>query len=162
VRVLEPATSLRVSLVLDVRSWRFYGEAPFEMAVSALASVAVYLQAGGWPVALLANTDPPLVLPPRSDAEHLERILEALARVEPAFGGPIVPWALDHLPRGTTTVLVASDLAPDLATAASRLVADGHRPTLVLGGTRPLSDLPAPVVRLDPRRDLAAILEGWS
>jgi uncharacterized protein (DUF58 family) len=160
VRVLEPATSLRVSLVLDVRSWRFYGDAPFETAVSALASIAVYLQEGGWPFALLANTDPPLVLSPGSDAAHLERVLEALARVEPVYSRPLVPWALEHLPYGMTTVLAASDLVGDLAATLSRLAAAGQRVTVLLGGTRPLPALPAHTIRLDPTRDLAAILEG--
>jgi uncharacterized protein (DUF58 family) len=162
VRVLEPATSLRVSLVLDVRSWRFYGDAPFETAVSALASIAVYLQEGGWPFALLANTDPPLVLHPGSDAAHLEQVLEALARVEPAFSRPIVPWALEHLPHGMTTVLVASDLVGDLQGTASRLASAGQRVTLILGGNRSLPDLRGDVLRLDPTRDLTAILESGS
>jgi uncharacterized protein (DUF58 family) len=160
VRVLEPATSLRVSLLLDVRGWRFYGEAPFEMAVSALASIAVYLQENGWPVALLANTDPPLVLPPASDALHLERVLEALARVEPEFSWPAVPWALEHLPYGMTTIFVASDLAGDLPTMLARLRGTGQQVTLLLGGTRALPELSVPVVRLNPTRELAAILEG--
>jgi uncharacterized protein (DUF58 family) len=160
VRVLEPATSLRVTLLLDVRGWRFYGDAPFEMAVSALASIAVYLQENGWPVALLVNTNRPLVLPPASDAQHLERILEALARVEPEFSWPAVPWALEHLPLGMTTIFVASDLAGDLPTMLARLRGTAQHVTLLLGGTRRLPDLSVPTLRLDPTRDLSALLEG--
>lgn len=160
VRVLEPATSLHVALVLDIRSWRLYGDEPFEMAVSALASIAVFLQEKGWPVALLANTEQPLVLAPGSDAGHLERVLDALARVEAAFTWPLVPWALGHLPRAATTILATSDLAGDLPETVVRLAATGRRPTLLLGGTRAMPQLPADIVRLVPGQDLAALLEG--
>lgn len=160
VRVLEPATSLHVALLLDVRSWRLYGEQLFEMAVSAIASIAVYLLDNSWPVALLANTEYPLTLAPGSDAAHLERILEALARVEPAFTWPLVPWVLGHLPRGSTAILATSDLAAELPATVARLAGTGRRPTLLLGGTRAVPDLPAEVVRLTPDRDLEAVLEG--
>src|ERR1051325_6675289 len=46
VRVLEPATSLHVSLVLDVRGFGFgmQHEELFEQLLSAIASIGVYLQ----------------------------------------------------------------------------------------------------------------------
>src|SRR5579859_2720027 len=80
VRVLEPATSLHVSLLLDVRGFVFgtYRDELFELTLSALASIAVFLQGQGAPVALLANTSAPIVVPPGASVPHLQHVLERL------------------------------------------------------------------------------------
>jgi hypothetical protein len=42
----------------------------------------------------------------------------------------------------------------------ARLRGTAQHTTLLLGGTRALPDLSVPTLRLDPTRDLAALLEG--
>jgi uncharacterized protein (DUF58 family) len=165
VRVLEPATSLRVSLVLDVRGFwvGVYREALFEQTISALASVAVYLHEQGQPVGLLANTDPPIELSPGATVGHLQDLLEALARLQPAPSVPLLPWLLGPLPRGSTAVLGVSDLAPDLGLSLATLREAGCRVLPILassGTTRSLGPEWSQVIRLGPGSDLSAVLEG--
>ena len=165
VRVLEPATSLRVSLVLDVRGFwvGVYRETLVEQAISALASVAVYLHEQGQPVGLLANTDPPLELSPGATVGHLQDLLEALARLHTAPSVPLLPWLLGPLPRGSTAVLAVSDLAPDLGLSLATLREAGCRVLPILassGTTRSLGPEWSHVIRLGPDSDLSAVLEG--
>jgi uncharacterized protein (DUF58 family) len=72
VRVLEPATSLNVMLVLEVRGWVIQPEELLELTISAIASVALYLHQQGRPVGLLANCEPPLALAPGTGERHLD------------------------------------------------------------------------------------------
>jgi uncharacterized protein (DUF58 family) len=165
VRVLEPATSLRVSLVLDVRGFwvGVYREALLELAISALASVAVYLHEQGQPAGLLANTDPPIELLPGASVGHLQEMLEALARLHPAPSMPLLPWLLAPLPRGSTAVLAVSDLAPDVGRNLDTLAEAGCRVLPVLassGTTRSLGARWAHAIRLAPDSDLTRVLEG--
>jgi uncharacterized protein (DUF58 family) len=165
VRVLEPATSLRVNLVLDVRGFwvGVYRDALLEQAISALASVAVYLHAQGQPVGLLANTDPPLELSPGATVGHLQDLLEAMARLQTAPSVPLLPWLLGPLPRGSTAVLAVSDVAPDLGPSLASLRAAGCRVLPILassGTTRSLGPEWSHAIRLAPESDLAAVLEG--
>ena len=167
VRVLEPTTSLRVHLVLDVRGFWLgvYRDTLLELAISALASVALYLHEQGQPVGMLANTDPPLEIRPGASVSHLQLILEALARLQAAPSRPLLPWLLDPLPRGATAVLALSDLAPDLQTNLDSLAHAGCRvlPLLASSGTtRSLGPRWAHTLRLAPESDLAAVLEGAS
>lgn len=112
VRVLEPATSLRVSLVLDVHGFLFGGHDVelFEQTLSALASIAVFLHSRGSPVGLVSNSDPPIAIAPGSDVTRLQAILEALARMQPRPHGDLLPWAFDHIP-GRASVIVATAAA---------------------------------------------------
>jgi uncharacterized protein (DUF58 family) len=165
VRVLEPATSLRVSLALDVRGFwvGVYREVLLEQAISALASVAVYLHEQGQPVGLLANTDPPLEFSPGATVGHLQDILEALARLQTAPSVPLLPWLLGPLPRGATAVLAVSDVAPDLGLSLATLSEAGCRVLPILassGTTRSLGPRWSHAIRLAPDSDLAAVLEG--
>jgi uncharacterized protein (DUF58 family) len=123
VRVLEPATSLHVSLLLDVRGFTFgvYRAQLLEQTLSALASIAVFLQSKGSPIALLANTDPPLVVPPGASVPHLQQVLESLARLQPHAGPALLPWALEVLPRGNSVVLATSELTGDSDRAVAQL-----------------------------------------
>ncbi len=164
VRVLEPATSLHVSLLLDVRGFAFgvfRGEL-LELTLSALASIAVFLQNESAPLALLANTNPPLVVPPGASVPHLQHALEQLARLDPRAGVPLLPWALDALPRGNTAVLAASELNVELERSIEQLENAGvHVLTLLatntLGRARPGR---SGTVSITPGCDLSARLEG--
>jgi uncharacterized protein (DUF58 family) len=165
VRVLEPATSLHVSLVLDVRGFSFgiYRGELLELTLSAVASIAVFLQNRGAPVALLANTSSPLVVPPGASVPHLQHVLESLARLQPRAGPALMPWALDGLPRGNTVVLATSDVAAELERTISQLEDVGFHVLVLLAtnGQRSSAVKPRPgTLTLPPGCDLAARLEG--
>lgn len=164
VRVLEPATSLHVSLALDVRgfSYGFYSEELLELTLSALASMAVFLQSKGSPTAFIANTQVPVVIPPGASVPRLQSILESLARLEPVPGPPIVPWALEYLPRGDTVVLATSEVSPDLQRSIEQLPNAGLSALLMLAAPdrrRPVMDAPG-TIRITPGCDVGAVLEG--
>ncbi len=163
VRVLEPATSLHVSLLLDVRGFAFgiYRGELLELTLSALASIAVFMQSEGAPVALLANTDPPLVVPPGATVPHLQHVLERLARLTPKAGSALLPWALDALPRGNTAVLAASELNPDLEPSIAQLEDAGIHVLVLLASNLGRSSLGRrATVSITPGCDLSARIEG--
>jgi uncharacterized protein (DUF58 family) len=164
VRVLEPATSLHVSLLLDVRGFSFgvYREELLETTLSAIASIAVFLHGKGSPVAFAANTERPIVVPPGASVPHLQTLLESLARLQPVAGPALTPWALEHLPRGNTVLLATSDVAPDLRPTVATLEDAGLRPLLILGATdRSRLDVRGyDVLRIETRTDVLALLEG--
>jgi len=163
VRVLEPATSLHVSLMLDVRGFLFgvYRGALLELTLSALASIAVFLQSKGAPVALQANTNPPLVVPPGASVPHLQHVLERLARFEPKPGPALTPWALDDLPRGNTVVLAVSDVSADLEQSISQFEAAGIHVLMLLATNLERSNAwRRGAISITPGCDLAAVLEG--
>lgn len=165
VRVLEPATSLHVSLLLDVRGFGFgrHHDELLEQMLSAIASIAVYLQGQSAPIGFLANTDPPLVIPPAASVPHLQAVLESLARLRltPA-AQPIVPWAVEELPRGNTVVLGASEHSPDLPRSIARLEESGFHVVLLLArstDTRIPFHRPG-TISITPDCNLTARLEG--
>jgi len=164
VRVLEPATSLHVSLLLDVRGFSFgaYHEGLLELTLSAIASIVVYLQGQGAPTSFLANTVTPVVIPPGASVPHLQSTLESLARLMPVAGPKLLPWALEHLPAGNTVMLCTSDVSPDLGATLGQLQDRGLRTLLVLASSdqvgRGLSGVST--LRITQGCDLAALLEG--
>lgn len=164
VRVLEPATSLHVSILLDVHGFSFgiYEDELLEMTLSAIASIAIFLQGKGSPTAFLANTQVPIVLPAAASVPHLQSLLESLARLQPAAGPRLVPWALEHLPRGNTVLLAAADVAPDLQRSIAALQGAGLRvlPLLATSDERRSTLRPPGTLRIRPGADLAALLEG--
>jgi uncharacterized protein (DUF58 family) len=164
VRVLEPATSLHVSLLLDVRGFSFgvYHEELLETTLSAIASIAVYLQGQGAPTAFLANTATPVLVPPGASVPHLQSTLESLARLTPVAGPSVVPWALEHLPAGNTVIVCTSDVSPDLAPTITHLQESGLRVLLLLASSDHSGPLPRGVssLRITPGCDLGALLEG--
>src|SRR5262249_17770433 len=168
VRVLEQATTLQVSLVLDARSFRsalpLYRDTLFELALSALASIAVYLSEVGCPVGLYTDASPPTALLPSANPGQPQLILEALARVEPHWTAQAERWPLARLPRGSAVVLAASDAAHDLGPTVALLEGAGHPVVLLMAGrsARVPGALVERLVRLVPAQDLAATLEGWA
>ncbi len=165
-RVPEPATSLRVCLLLEARSFDLglphYRETLFELAVSALASIAVYLQQAGCPVGLYADATPPAALPPSAGEGQLRAILEALARVEPLTAPRASGWAEGGLPRGSAVVVATSDVAAALPARVALLEQAGHPVLWLRAGERPAAGALGAerVVHLRPDADLAAALEG--
>jgi uncharacterized protein (DUF58 family) len=168
VRVLEPATSLHVCLMLDVRGFMSVYTpqgSHVEMALSALASIALYLQRKGYPVGFYVNTDPGVTIAPGTTPGHLQSLLDAMARFDLGRSQPLSAWAIEHLPRGSTVVLAASELAPNLTLNLARLRAAGFQVVLLLIESGE-EDEPLPNVgefaRLTPESDLRAVLEGQS
>jgi uncharacterized protein (DUF58 family) len=163
VRVLEPTTSLHVSLLLDVRGFTFgiYHDELLELTLSALASIAVFLQGEGAPVALLANTSVPMVLPPAASVPHLQLVLDSLARLQPHPGPALMPWALQELPRGSTALLASSDVTPELDRSIAQLEATGFHVLLLLAVNQVARGLKRPgTITITPGCDLATRLEG--
>jgi uncharacterized protein (DUF58 family) len=163
VRVLEPATSLHVSLLIDMQGFAFgiYRAELLELTLSAIASVAVYLQNKDAPVGLIANADPPLVVPPGASVPHLQHLLESLARLKPRAAGTLLPWALQELPRGNTTVLAMSDASPDLGRAAHQLEEAGFSTVLLLATLGGANGYLRPgTVIIERGCDVGARLEG--
>jgi uncharacterized protein (DUF58 family) len=163
VRVQEPATSLHVSLVLDVRGFTFgiYSGELLELSLSALASTAVYLQENGFPVALFMNSNPPVALAPGASVGHLQHVLESMARLQPVAGPSLMPWALQEIPHGSSVVLAVSEMSSELPRAMARLD-EAHLSVLPLIA---VSHTPRFSARRDARYvtpgcDVAAILEG--
>jgi hypothetical protein len=191
VRVPEPTTTLQVSLALDAASFDtvlgLYRETLFELAISALASIAVYLHQAGHPVGLFTNGRPPVALPPSANPAQLETLLEWLARIElgpgtrgrgSGGGGQGVgdeqgsaphslspmPRPLLAAPRGSVVILAVSELAVDLPATLARLEQGGREVVVLLAGSGHRAP-PIPlerVVQLNPSVDLAALLEGES
>jgi uncharacterized protein (DUF58 family) len=164
VRVLEPATSLHVSLLLDTRGFSFgvYHDELLESTLSAIASIAVYLQGQGAPTSFLANTATPVIIPPGASVPHLQSTLESLARLTPTAGQSLAPWALEHLPAGNTVIVCTSDVSPDLAATISHLQDAGLRVLIVLASSDQTGRAPRGVssLRITPGCDLGALLEG--
>jgi uncharacterized protein (DUF58 family) len=168
VRVLEPATSLHVSFLIDVRAFSFgaYEDELFESVLSAVASMAMYLHGAGAPVSLLANTDPPLVLQPGASVPHLQQVLEGLARLTSNAGPALLPWALGELAHGNTVVLATSDIAADVERSIGQLEDGGFHilplmasaaSTTALARTRAAR---RESILITPDCDVAARLEG--
>ena len=88
-------------------------------------------------------------------------MLEALARLRPLPGPPLLPWAIEELTLGNTVILATSEMAADAERVLAQLEAAGF-PTLLLLATlqaRPRR-LPRGTIVITPDCDLAARLEG--
>jgi len=163
VRVLEPATSLHVSLMIDVRGFTFgiYRGELLELSLSALASIAVRMQDAGFPVAWFANASPPMAVAPGASVAHLQRVLESMARLEPVAGPTLMPWALAELPRGSTVVLAASEMSSEISRAVDQLEEAGFTTLLMMAVSRtPVRAAYPKTLYITPGCDVAAILEG--
>jgi uncharacterized protein (DUF58 family) len=164
VRVLEPATSLHVSFLLDVRGFMFgsYRNELLELTLSAIASIAVFLQNQGAPIGLLANTSPPLVVPPAASVPHLQQVLESLARLSPQAGQGLLPWAFEGLPPGNSVILATSEMAPDVERTIGQLEDAGFHALLLLACTSDAAPRSShhDALTLTPGCDLTARLEG--
>jgi uncharacterized protein (DUF58 family) len=165
VRVLEPTTSLHVSLLLDARGFTYgiYRGELLELTLSAIASIGVFLQSKSAPIAFAVNTVSPLAIPAGASVPHLQLVLESLARLRAGSGPPLLPWALDQLPRGNSVVLATSDVSPDLSSTIARLEDAGFHVLLLLAsnGRHPTLKRPG-TITLVPECDLVARLEGSS
>jgi uncharacterized protein (DUF58 family) len=167
VRVLEPAAAPQLLLVLAADTfdfpWTRYREDLFELAVSALASIAWRALEDGWQVGLLANSPQPARLPPASSPGQLGLALEALARVEPSSRLTVAQLLAEQPASGgraATYVLAAGRTTVALRLALERLAAARRPMVLLYGDEPPTGGARLPAYRLRQWDDLAATLEG--
>jgi uncharacterized protein (DUF58 family) len=148
-----------VCLVLDLRGFTFgiYRDDLLESALSALASIAVYAQDQGHPVAFLANSQALVEIAPAASVGHLQQVLEAMARLEPVPGPALLPWLLGKLPRRSTAVLAVSEMTPDLHTTIATLRAADFKVLMLLAVSRSRAGAD---LYLTPGCDVGAVLEG--
>jgi uncharacterized protein (DUF58 family) len=166
VRVLDPAAPPLLTLVLAVDTfdfpWARYRQDLFELAISALASIAWRALEDGWQVGLLLNGASPVRLPAGSSPRQLTQLLEELARVEPACRVTVAQMLSEEptAVRTATYVLAAGRTTMPLLLAIERLTT-ARRPTVLLYGDEPPTSGPrVPAYRLRQWDDLATTLEG--
>lgn len=166
VRLFEPAAAPALMLVLACDTfdfpWTRYRHDLFELAASALASIAWRAQQDGLPVGLLTNGGQPCALPPASGDLQLRLLFDGLARAAPGGERSLSLCLADHLPgvRSTVHVLASGRSTPSLLAALDILQA-ARAPAVVLYADEP----PSPATRVRSYRlrewgDLATTLEG--
>ena len=162
VRVLEPATSLRVSLVMDVHGFLFGGHDGelFELTLSALASIAVFLHHRGAPVGLVVNGDPPVAIAPGSDVTRLQTVLESLARLQPRPRGDVLPWAFAHIPGRASVILATAAAAAHSGRLRDAFETSGFAVHPVVASETDRLLTPFDGILITPGCDLTARLEG--
>ena len=165
VRLIEPAAAPALLLVLAADSfdfpWTRYREDLFELAVSALASIAWRAIEDGWQVGLLANAEHEIRLLPASAPDQLSQMLEALARATATAGRPLDDL-LDHAAgvRRATLALAIGRATPSVEATLARMQR-ARQPLVLLFGEEPggLTGR-VPGYRLRQWDDLATTLEG--
>jgi hypothetical protein len=100
------------------------------------------------------------VIPPGASVQHLQHVLEALARLKAVAGRPLFPWAVGELPRGNSVVLAASEMSPQLETSIAQLNASGFKVLRLIAAAHPQVAAGGDAIWLTPGCDLAARLEG--
>jgi uncharacterized protein (DUF58 family) len=166
VRVVDPAAAPTLLLVLLAETfdhpWTRYREDLFELAVSAVASIASRALADRWPVALLVSGAPAVRLPPASAPRQLTNLLEALARVKPQVASQVTDsiWPEALGARNATCVVTAGRTNDALRSALGQLRI-ARRPVVLLHGDEPpVSGPRLKAYRLRAWDDLARTLQG--
>lgn len=166
VRLLEPAAAPLLMLVLASDTfdfpWTRYREDLFELAVSALASIAWRALEDGWQVGCLANTCQPIRLQPASAPPQLREILEGLARATPGAEQPLTQLLRGSVGslRQATYVVAAGRGTPRLRGLIEYLQVLRQPVVLLYGDDPPNARLRLPAYRLRQWDDLASTLEG--
>lgn len=167
-RVYEPSSEEQFYVLLNIdtlaHSWEGYLKDDLEHTISVAASIAVWAAGRRYAIGLLANgsfpgADRAIRLPPSRARDQLTRVLEALAVIQPLTLGDLpgaIRREMPRVPAGSTLVLVASFIPPDLAATMQRLHAEGHLVAVVATSPRAdttgLDGLPVHTVGLDVRR----------
>lgn len=106
-----------------------------EYCVSIAASLCRHYLRQGRSVGFAAAGQSVSVLPPDRGGRQLGKILEALSLIRARGALPLhglVRAQSEHLSRGTTTVLITSSVAQEVALASDNLARRGLRPVVVL------------------------------
>lgn len=147
-RLYEPSATQQLYLLVNIdtmaHSWEGYLKEDLEQTISVAASVAVWAAEHRFSVGILANgsfpdADRPIRLPPSRSRDQLTRVLEALAVIQPLTMGDLarsIGREGSRIPSGSTIVLVASFIPPELAAAVNRLAAEGHRVSALVTSER--------------------------
>ncbi len=147
-RLYEPSATQQLYLLVNIdtlaHSWEGYLKDDLEQTISVSASVAVWASEHRFAVGILANgsfpeADRPIRLPPSRSRDQLTRVLEALAVIQPLTMGDLaqsVRRESGRMPSGSTIVLVASFIPPELAAVVNRLAAEGHRVSALVTSER--------------------------
>jgi uncharacterized protein (DUF58 family) len=131
-----------------------------EYAVSVAASLAQYFMQRGREVGMVScgRSQSPSVLSPDRGGRQLGKILEALALLRSEGDLPISALATaqaQHLPRGSTVILITPSVQEEVALAVDVLLRRGLRPVVVLldaasfGGLPGTADLAAAITALN-------------
>ncbi|GAB4321853.1 MAG: DUF58 domain-containing protein [Dehalococcoidia bacterium] len=167
-RVYEPSSEEQFYVLVNIdtlaHSWEGYLKDDLEHTISVAASIAVWAAGRRYAVGLLANgsfpgADRAIRLPPSRARDQLTRVLEALAVIQPLTLGDLpgaIRREMPRVPAGSTLVLVASFIPPELAATMQRLHAEGHLVAVVTTSTRAdtagLDGLPVHAVGHEIRR----------
>ena len=156
VKVHEPTTTLETALFIGVETFlpdpgaRGEGDVgengeAFELAVSAVASLANRLIGQRHPVGLYLNggsegSRGAIEVPPGASQEQLIRILETLAGVEPSTCDALermLDRVVPRLPWGSSAIVAVGGLPESLLGSLQGLVEMGHHPVVLLAGEEP-------------------------
>ncbi len=157
-KVYEATTSHKVGVFLDLatdggRWWgQLYDPDVLELTIIAAASIASWAIEQGYQVGLYTNgmhrwSWGDVAVEPGGDPAQLERVLVALGRLQPFAVKrfeDVLAEEVRHLPFGSTLVVVAAELSPEVVDALRALRGRGHAVTVVLAG----------------RQDVAGSLDG--
>ncbi len=164
VRAFEPSSAFTVILVVLVetseRTWEGYSPVNLERVITSAASVANYATEQQYSVGLFSNGTPiladrPMKLAPTSNPEQLTIILEALATIRPLAIGPMAPQLGQNarqFPIGSTLVIIAAILTPDMMSVISDLRDKGRKIVVIFVGDSEPPDMPEGVLLHDLRR----------
>jgi uncharacterized protein (DUF58 family) len=138
VKVFEPTTTLKVAVFLAIDSFQHTGLWNFEEmenGISTVASLANYLvgknsQVGFWSNSQMADSGQPAYIPSGSGVGQLVQILEALAKVVPAYNNTFSDFfqaVRKNLPMGTTLLFVFSQIPEKLHEILTDLRESGYK-----------------------------------
>jgi uncharacterized protein (DUF58 family) len=109
--------------------------ATIEYSVSAAASIANYFIGQGLEVGIVCSGQVNTILSAERGDRQMGKILENLALIQPGSDLPIfglVASQINHLPRGSTVVVITPSVDPEVALTADELVTYGMHPVMVL------------------------------
>ncbi len=147
-RVYEPSATQQLYMLVNIdtlaHAWEGYLKDDLERTISTAASVAVWAAGRRYSVGILANgsfpdADRPIRLPPSRSRDQLTRVLEALAVIQPLTMGDLataIHKESGKIPSGSTVVLIASFIPPELAAVVNRLAVEGHRVSALVTSDR--------------------------
>jgi uncharacterized protein (DUF58 family) len=147
-RLYEPSATRQLYIALNIdtlaHSWEGYLRDELELTISVAASVAHWASEARFAVGLLANgsyprSDRPMRLPPSRAPGQLQRVLEALAVIQPLTMSNLagtLQRERHQLPAGSTIVCVASLVPEELGGVLDRLRDEGHRVALLATSDR--------------------------
>ena len=163
VRSFDPSSTTTLILVVAVdtvpRHWEGHSPVLLERVITASASLASYASERRYALGLFSNgsamlADRPVRIQPSTRLEQLTLVLEALATIPPFVAWPMAKNLADHARRftmGSTVVIVAALVTPELVEATQALKDRGHPLALIYVGDEPCAEMPDGVVVHDLR-----------